>query len=360
MIYRSTAADFVVEELPRFEPKGEGAHQLLWIEKCERDTAQIAADLARAAGCAREEVGFAGRKDRFAVTRQWFSVPGERLPASLELEGSEILDRSRHDRRLRAGDLRGNRFRLRVREVPVNRLPEIRLRFDSVCAAGFGNRFGAQRFGRDGGNAEEGRRLLLGETRIKDRRLARFLVSALQSELFNEVLSRRRRERGQIDLMAGDVIHHHGGAAQRWIDEPTDQDRERFLQGLISPTGPMFGAKMKWPFPPADRWERRVLSDSGLNEDLFRGRKGLKIWGDRRPLRALVEDAALHVEGAEIEDADPDDSVTGGSGRYSDVLVEFSLGPGCYASVCLEEIFGPELKEASHRNTREAAGTAMK
>lgn len=341
MIYRATIDDFVVEELPRFEPSKDGAHELLLIEKRDRDTAAVAADLANLANCSRSEVGFAGRKDRIAVTRQWFSVPVGGLPEEVLIEGVQVLERARHDRRLRTGDLRGNRFRLRVREVPAHDLSVIRTRFERMCDEGFDNLFGGQRFGRDGDNADRGRRLLLGEDRLGDRRLARLLVSALQSELFNEVLERRRQEMGRIELISGDIVRHHAAGSIRWIGEPTEEDRRRFREGITSPTGPLFGAKMRWPRPPADQWEREVLRTHSLSEAQFRGRKGLKIWGDRRALRAPL------IGGSFAVDRQPDDIDTHGTAETVDVVVEFSLGPGCYASVCLEQAFGPDLREAS-------------
>ena len=73
---RAAPEDFLVEELPLYEPAGEGGHTFVWVEKRLRTTEEAARTLARAAGVAPGEVGYAGRKDRVADARQWLSVPG--------------------------------------------------------------------------------------------------------------------------------------------------------------------------------------------------------------------------------------------------------------------------------------------
>ena len=118
-LIRYCPEDFVVEEIPRVHPEGEGSHLWLWVEKRSANTAWVARELARAAACANREVGYAGLKDRHAVTRQWFSVPAtETTQENLEnagIEGVDILASRRHTRKLKRGTLNGNRFHLKIR-----------------------------------------------------------------------------------------------------------------------------------------------------------------------------------------------------------------------------------------------------
>lgn len=149
-------AAFRVVELPAYEPSGRGEH--LWIEVESRDLTSdtIAAELARACAVHRRSVGFAGRKDRHAVTRQWFSVPGA-TPSDLERlrtpERAElaVVRVTRHVHKLRRGHLRGNRFRLRLSlaEGECDRLERALARLSHV---GMRNGFGAQRFGLSASN----------------------------------------------------------------------------------------------------------------------------------------------------------------------------------------------------------------
>ena len=74
-VIRSCPEDFVVEEIPRIELEGEGGHLWLWVEKRVANTDWVAKELAKAVKCPHRDVGYAGLKDRHAVTRQWFSVP---------------------------------------------------------------------------------------------------------------------------------------------------------------------------------------------------------------------------------------------------------------------------------------------
>ena len=111
--------DFVVDELPLYPCSGEGEHTFVRVEKRLRTTEQVARMLAREAGVRPRDVGYAGRKDRNAVTRQWLSVPGLEPDQALRLElpGVRVLEASRHGNKLRTGHLAGNVFAIRVRGV---------------------------------------------------------------------------------------------------------------------------------------------------------------------------------------------------------------------------------------------------
>ena len=205
--------DFRVDEIPLFAPSGEGDHTYVHVEKTGRTTEEVVRALAQTAGVRPRDVGYAGRKDRFAVTTQWFSVPGldpEDAPA-LALEGARVLAAVRHGHKLRTGQLVGNRFALVVRDVEPAVARSAASRLEAVAERGLPNRFGGQRFGRAGDNAELGRRVLDGELALRDRRRARFLVSALQAAVFNDLLAVRRDAGRRLE--AGDVavVHESGG-----------------------------------------------------------------------------------------------------------------------------------------------------
>ena len=188
------------------------------------------------AGVRAAEVGYAGRKDRDAVTTQWFSVQGLAPEAALALElpGLRVIEARRHPHKLRTGQLRGNRFEIVARDVGPEALRAAPARFERLQRDGMPNRFGPQRFGWDGGNLEQARRLLRGEKIGADRRHARFLLSALQAAAFNAVLARatpaagrpraRRRRRG---ARVGGAVPGRGrrarGAARRGLRDQRDR-----------------------------------------------------------------------------------------------------------------------------------------
>lgn len=320
--------DFVVEEEALYPPIGEGNHTHLWIEKRLRTTDGVARELAQAARVPAREVGYAGRKDRVAVTRQWFSVP-ELDPAaarSLELRGARVLDAVRHPHRLRVGQLRSNRFRLRVRDVDRAAAEAAGKRLDEMARHGMPNRFGQQRFGRDGANAERGAEILRRPSFHGDRRDALLMVSALQSAVFNQVLDERAGRLGR--LLDGDVVVVHATGGHFVVrDLRADQSRAESFE--VSPTGPIFGTKMLRPRGEAAALEAAVMERFGLPPlAALEVPRGLRVYGDRRSLRIRITDVRH---------------------EWSDgsLLLELTLPSGSFATVLVEELFPGRLEDAS-------------
>ncbi len=169
---RSTPADFFVEELPGFEPSGAGEHLLLTVEKRGMNTAFAAKRIAEWAGVAESAIGYAGMKDRHAVTRQRFSVwiPKKVAPALDALQSDElrVLEHAWHSRKLPRGALAGNRFVLALRDV-AGEPAAIEARLRAIAADGVPNYFGEQRFGRGGGNVQQALAMFAGR-RVKRER----------------------------------------------------------------------------------------------------------------------------------------------------------------------------------------------
>ncbi len=316
--------DFRVDELPLYPPRGEGDHTLVRIEKRLLTTEEAVRALARHARVRPAEIGYAGRKDRRAVTRQWLSVPGlapERALA-FEGEGLRVLEAARHPHKLRTGHLRGNRFELVVRGLEAARLERVAARLAELDRVGMPNRFGAQRFGREGENADRGRALLAGELRLRDRRKGRFLLSALQAEVFNACLEAR-----DVPLDAitpGEVAWIHDSGACFVVeasDAETATARARAFE--ISAAGPLFGTRLLAATGEPGRRECAVLAAHGVPDaDLLRATPGIRLRGARRPYRVRPTDVAHEV-------------------LHGDALrLCFTLPPGSYATVLVEELLG--------------------
>jgi tRNA pseudouridine13 synthase len=312
--------DFRVDEIPLYPTAGRGEHTFLQVRKRGRTTEEVARDLARAAGVRSGDVGYAGRKDRNAITTQWFSAPGlDPLRAlGLRLPGAEVVAAARHPHKLRTGHLRGNAFRIVVHDVSDAAFREARRRLEELAARGVPNRFGAQRFGRDGANAERAAALLAGGPAPRDRRHARFLVSALQAQVFNATLEARTTaldafERGDVA-----VVHASGGL---FVVEDPEAERERLRAFELSPTGPIFGTRTLAPRHAVAEREERIRAVHGVPAPL-RPPRGLRLRGARRPLRVKPEAVALERAGEAA-------------------LLRFTLPSGSYATVLLEELFDP-------------------
>jgi len=379
-VIRWTPEDFVVEELPLYEPSGEGEHTYAWVEKVGLSTFRAVQMLASALGIPPSRIGYAGMKDAQARARQTFSlegVPPERVLA-LDLPGLRVLRATRHRNKLKLGHLRGNRFQIRIREVPQEAMARCQAVLEVLLARGMPNYFGAQRFGlRENSHLlghlllrrdwegflreflgsphpaesqavqearrkfEEGRweealaafphamqdertalEALLRSGGSPDRAcqalpkpLKRFFLSAYQSHLFNAILDCRLEALDR--LQDGDIaMKHANGACFLVQDALQEQPRADRLE--ISPTGPLFGYKVRLAEGEPGALERATLAAEGLRLEDWRVGGGLAPQGDRRALR-------VPLEGVDV--------------RWDDgLLLEFSLPAGSYATVLLGEV----------------------
>jgi tRNA pseudouridine13 synthase len=144
--------DFVVEEIPLYEPCGSGDHVYFTIEKKGLTTHHAIRDIARVLGVRPRDIGSAGNKDSRGVTRQTLSV--EHVDPSrlerLSLPRLSILSISRHRNKLRTGHLKGNRFAIKLRDVDENRFDDVNQVMQRLIARGAFNYYGPQRFGHRG------------------------------------------------------------------------------------------------------------------------------------------------------------------------------------------------------------------
>jgi tRNA pseudouridine13 synthase len=325
---KTTPEDFVVEEIPAYEPCGEGDHLYVLFTKRGLTTDEAAGRMARATGVPMRDVGIAGMKDKVAVTTQTISLPlpprgGAELEAKvrdLSLEGITIHGAKRHGNKLRTGHLVGNRFAVVVRGIERDRVESVVSRLETVGREGLPNAFGAQRFGREKDNADRARAWLSGRTPApRDARLKRLLFSALQAELFNRVLDARVERGTWATPLVGDLVkRRRSHALFLWTGEGAAED------DAPSPTGPMFGAKMRDPEGEPLELERAVLREHlGEGVDLVAARALGE--GTRRPLR-------LWVDELRIERLPPGD----GEGRAGVGLkLYFVLPKGGYATSVL-------------------------
>ena len=276
-VLKQDPEDFVVEEIPAYEPAGDGEHLFLWIEKRGVAAEQLSRHIAQTLKLKPMDVGVAGLKDRHAVTRQFVSVPAKSCPnpAALATEDIRVLAFERHTNKLKTGHLRGNRFEIVLRDTHADAADLATPIATEHSRLGFPNYYGDQRFGRDGDNLQLGLQLLRGEKSADDiprsRRkfLLRFALSAVQSELFNRTLANRLNDGKIAEVLLGDVMQvvATGGL---FVVEDQPHEQSRFDAGEIVSTGPMFGPKMRQPTGEPAEWETQVLQEAGLDETFFR------------------------------------------------------------------------------------------
>jgi len=319
-VIRAVPEDFQVDEIIPMEPDGTGEHCLLQVEKRNSNTDWVAGLLARHAGVPRQDVSYAGMKDRNAVTRQWFSVrlAGRDAPDWHALESTDLrlLRITRHGRKLRTGALVGNRFRLRVTAVKVDG-DGLEQRLQRIKQGGIPNYFGEQRFGHQGGNLRQARRLLEGGGQHISRNKKGIYLSAARSLLFNRVLA-SRIEAGAWDRpLSGDWMALAGSRSGFRLDGPPDEAiLQRCREMDIQPTGPLWGSGEPLVSDRVLRLESACLAPCGLWREGLE-RQGLKQ--ERRPLRMPAGDLSWVI-------------------REREMTLSFTLPKGSYATMLLREL----------------------
>lgn len=312
-------ADFIVEEIPLYEPGGEGEHLYLWIEKEDISGPFLTQHLSRQLGIPVREIGMAGLKDRRAVTRQYVSVPAtvESKVAHAETDTIRILSTKRHTNKLKTAHLQGNRFSILIREVADDAVERAEVIGQKLQAQTVPNYFGPQRFGHEASTLERGLALLEGD-RQKSLRgsQARLALSAVQSWLFNEFLQRRLQDGLFDQVLEGDVmqVRQSGGP---FVVEDREREQFRYEQRETLISGPLFGPKMKSPQGAAADREQVLLQDFGLTAESFRAVRKF-CPGARRALNLLLDKVEIQPEPEGI--------------RF-----QFVLPPGSYATVVLRE-----------------------
>lgn len=239
---RVSADDFQVDELLGFEPSGEGEHACLLIRKRNANTAFVAEQLARLAGIKPMDVSYAGLKDRYAVTTQWFTLYLSNKPepdwTRLNSDEIEVLQVTRHHRKLRRGALQGNHFRLVVREL-LGDLADLEPRLQQIAKQGVPNYFGEQRFGHD--NLERVSAMFEGRIKVRDRNKRSIYLSSARSAIFNHLLSQRVVAGNWSSGLAGDLMMLDGSHSVFLAEEIDATIAERVQQQDIHPSGPLWG-----------------------------------------------------------------------------------------------------------------------
>jgi tRNA pseudouridine13 synthase len=303
-----------------FVADGDGPHVLLQVEKRGANTRWVAAELARYAGVTPRDVGYAGLKDRRAVTLQYFTLPLGNKPdpdwSALAIPGVRVLSAARHRRKLKIGVLKGNRFRLVLRELsrPVESLVP---KLEGIARRGVPNYFGLQRFGRDAGNVAKAEEMLAGRRRIHDRKLRGLLLSTARSVIFNALLAERVRRDDWDALLPGEVLMLDGSRSVFRSEASDEALAGRLASGDVHPTGPLWGRGELMSRDEVRSLEERAAQDHAVLAD---GLIQAGVDAARRSLRLPLRELAWEQPDAHT------------------LILGFYLPAGAYATTVLREL----------------------
>jgi tRNA pseudouridine13 synthase len=325
-ILRKELSDFLVEEIPAYEPCGFGEHTYFRVEKRGISTMMLIKEIAQKLQLPTKAISSAGLKDKYAVARQTLcihNIPPD-IIKRLPMEKATVLWVSRHTNKLRTGHLRGNHFTIRIRKVEPDACTLAAPILETLARRGVPNGYGTQRFGNRGDNHLIGEYLLRNDRknlaahgiRRPNFRLRNLFISAYQSYLFNQYLTIRMQNNTMDDIVIGDIARKEDtGGLFTVEDAVVDSNRVKVWE--ISPTGPIYGYKMMKASANAGELETALLADNNLVLESFRP---VKAKGSRRPLRYRPGNLTWQQE--------DNDTLT----------VSFTAPKGSFATILLDEL----------------------
>lgn len=341
VVFTKNSNDFVVSELPLYEFSNCGEHLILHVRKKDLTTWDMLKILSEHSGAKVRDFGYAGLKDKDGMTMQYISIHKkfENFFENFKHDKIKILNKTYHNNKIKIGHLKANRFFIRLKKVNEINASKITHALNKLATDGFGNYFGYQRFGKEQNNAQQGLQILQGTYKTKNKKIKNFLISAYQSELFNNWLSRRieisklvenfsvkelknifpydeqvlkslKAQKQFLKIFDGDIMHHypHGRA---FVCEDVQNEAQRFLDKKVVLTGWLLGEKsIKSSCIP------KQIEDEIFNEEYAKG-----LNGSRRFAWSFLEDVEYTY-------------------KEQDAWFEFnfSLQKGSYATTVLDEI----------------------
>ncbi len=360
--FKQSPRDFVVEEIPLYPFSGEGAHLILKLRKKSLTTFELLKILSSNLGIKESEIGYAGLKDKNALSIQYISLPRHLIQTRIESfnhSNIKILSQTYHQNKIKLGHLKGNKFFIRLKKLDsLNAQKTIEV-CRKIAQFGIPNYFSYQRFGKEGDNYQMGLQIIEGKSKIRNKKLRNFLISAYQSHLYNLWLSLRidvshliantspnalhkalkiylrcdeiprvfedidyckklKNQSHWFKVFRGDCLCHYPFGKNFVLDEESDliAESQRFMRKEVAITGMLNGTKAIKSEKEAGFLESKFL-DSRINSV-----------GQRRYAWIFPENLNFHYREQEAQGE-----------------LEFYLPKGAYATNLLRELAHREIIE---------------
>lgn len=293
--FKQSKDDFVVTEVPLYEFSGEGEHIIIKLRKKDLSTWEAIEIISDTIGCKSRDIGYAGLKDKNALTIQYISIHKQYLEKIEKFEHKQIkfLELTRHNNKIKIGHLKGNKFFIRLKRVLPKDSFILQGVLEKISTFGIPNYFGFQRFGIDGDNYLKGKAIIDNELKEKNRKLKTMFLNSYQSYLFNSWLSKRievsklvdafepkeianklnmsvdevkslKKQEHPFKLMVGDVMSHYPYGRIFHIEDLQLESSKFNLRDRV-PTGLLPGKKSKLAIDMAFKYEKQNDVHTTLN-----------------------------------------------------------------------------------------------
>jgi len=314
--FKTQPEDFIVREQLGFSPSGEGEHVFIYLRKRQVTTELVSKDIAKQLGLPLRDICYSGLKDKQAVTEQWFSFPWPIKKPLPELQGEswQVVESSRHLKKLRRGVHQANHFTIRLSNL-CGDIGELEKRLETIKAKGFANYFGQQRFGVENNNVAKALALFAGEFRCKPF-LRSIYYSAARSYLFNHYLSLRVAEGSWQQVIEGDKFNLDGSNAIFGSETCSEELQQRVASFDIHPAGPLIGKQASGLADHAERLWQQVAENNPL---LLEGLAKAGLDTGYRPLRACAKSLNWQLD-------------------QQQCVLQFELRSGAFATALLREL----------------------
>jgi tRNA pseudouridine13 synthase len=293
--FKQSKDDFIVTEVPLYEFSGEGEHLILKMRKKDLSTWDALEIIAKEVGCRSRDIGYAGLKDKNAMTIQSISIHRQYEEKIEKFEHPQIkfLEKTYHNNKIKIGHLKGNKFFIRLKRVmPIHKM-KLEAALAQIATHGMANYFGYQRFGIDGDNYKKGEALINGSLKVRDRKLKGMYINAYQSYLFNSWLSKRieisklidnfkaneiasklglnentikkiQKQKHPFKVLEGDLFNHYPYGKLFYI-ENVEEEAQKFFERDRVPTGLLSGKKTKYAINDACKFEEEFIKETKEN-----------------------------------------------------------------------------------------------
>jgi len=318
---RTHARDFKVNEILPFTPSGCGEHLFLQIEKINANTEWVAKRLQRVFGLSSREIGYAGKKDRHSIARQWFSLhlPGKEVELDTadlnitEPQEFKILKAIRHNKKLKTGSVKENQFEIVLRNI-TGKIDSQNI--EKISKQGVPNYFGYQRFGFDANNLLLADDYLSQKIKIKNRNQRGMIISSARSLLFNLLLSKRIENGTWTQVIDGDCLMLDGSQSYFVAKTSSDEEQSRVESGDVHISGLLPGRQAS-----DTQFKAKQIEDDILVQypDWLASFHRLNLTTGRRPLRCIPRNLSIEQ-------------------KQNQAVIKFSLNKGCYATSVIREL----------------------